>query len=742
MIFGQTLILTLLILNVVTFGLYLMSLGAPDGWRRAGRSAQWLKAAVGALAVFYLGTLFVHNQFAFKYVYENSASAQELLYKISGVWAGQEGTFLLWLFFLSAVGVAVAYAAGEYEGWALIFMSALEVSICALLLKSNPFQLSPEVAADGLGMNALLKNPWMAIHPPIVFLGYALAAAPFVIFLAGAAKGDPAAWARRAWPWAVLSWGVLGIGIFLGSYWAYEVLGWGGYWGWDPVENASLFPWIALGALVHGLFLQGYRRKYVFWNGAMAAAAYILVLFSAFLTRSGVLSEFSVHSFEGLSLYVPLLTILIATGALAVALLAAQARKTIKLEKNDSEKTDARPAFLSWTVIFFWIFFAFVFVGTNFPLISRALMENASPVQTKYYNVTSMAVGVPFAVLLLLCPLYFARRAGGKISMASLVTGIAAGIAAAALCFAIGVRHPALLLFGFAGGAAAATQGLTFVKYLFSGKKNFTAYMSHLGAALLFIGFVVSTAGTKTEQLVLAPGETGRYAGGEITVVGIEPHEHGYSAILKFTGKQSGEAKLTFVSEEARGMAVNRPVVRNSAAGDVYLSPTQIVFRENAVEAPGSGSSGSAHGSFSIRMGETATAGKVQIKFEKFDLEKMKEGIVGVVIKAAYDGKEEEIIPQLVPGPEGMSSQEASMKSVEMSFGVLSIDPANKEVELGWREGQGPAVSANDTMTAAAFTAGWKPCIWIVWLGMIVVSAGIMAAALRRFMRILSKRAA
>jgi len=730
--FGRFLISSLFFLNVISFGFYLISLGSAEGWKRAGRAAQWLKAALSALAVFYLGTLFMHDRFGFKYVYENSSRAQELIYKISALWAGQEGTFLLWLSLLSVVGLALAYTAKEYEGPALMFASVLEISLCALLLRSSPFALAEAAGiADGMGMNALLKNPWMAIHPPIVFLGYALAAAPFVMFAAGVSKGDYTGWARRAWPWAVLSWCVLGVGIFLGSYWAYEVLGWGGYWGWDPVENASLFPWIALGALVHGLFLQGYRRKYVFWNGAMAAAAYFMVIYSTFLTRSGILSDFSVHSFEGITLYKPILFILLLTGVISVVMLVRQGFGIKQPDAAGTQKADWRPVLFSITVILFWIFFAFVFLGTSFPIISKLIMKNAAPIQSKYYVLTSVAVGIPFGLLLMKCPLFFNRRASRAFVTVVSLASLAAGTAAVIICLRVGVKHPALLAFVFTGGAAVVMHGVPFLTNLFTRGGNFGAFIAHFGVGLLFVGIIASSAGMKPNRVVLPVGGSTDVSGRKITLIGLEPFKLGYRAEIEVRDNKTEKLNVDFISQEAQGMAVNRPKIKRSGNGDIYISPENIIVRDSeAGDGEGDGEAGKL---FQLGIGSKVEAEGLKLEFLKFDLSRMKEGYVGVELNVEYDGGTEKVTPYYAPGAGDETAGVAPLKRKDMTVYVAGIDPASRRVVLGIRGGNKKARKTSDYEPRVVLQVSYKPFIWLVWTGMICVSAGSLIAAWRRF---------
>ena len=204
----------------------------------------------------------------------------------------------------------------------VVYLSTF-LGIVAILCKQSPFKLlPPPPPADGVGLNPLLQDPWMVIHPPVMFLGFASLSVPFSFAIAALWKKRWDGWITRALPWALLTFLTLGTAILMGGYWAYKTLGWGGYWGWDPVENTSLVPWLFTAALVHGMFLQRSRKRHRKINLILACTAYAAILYGTFLTRSGVLADFSVHSFIDLGITGWLVGILGTFIVLSVALIA------------------------------------------------------------------------------------------------------------------------------------------------------------------------------------------------------------------------------------------------------------------------------------------------------------------------------------------------------------------------------------------------------------------------------------
>lgn len=205
--------------------------------------------------------LFLTHRFEVEYVYNHSSSDLPWFYLLSGFWAGQEGRFLLWLFLGSLLGIFIVSGRDKtkrdsYQGYTMFFYLLAQITLLVLLLKKSPFSLLPDVPVEGGGLHPLLQDFWMVVHPPVVFLGYAALAVPFAYALAALVKNAYEGWTRLVLPWVGFSCLSLGAGIFLDSYWNYKVLGWGGYWGWDPVENAPLVPWLLSIALMHGLIME------------------------------------------------------------------------------------------------------------------------------------------------------------------------------------------------------------------------------------------------------------------------------------------------------------------------------------------------------------------------------------------------------------------------------------------------------------------------------------------------------
>lgn len=304
-----------------------------EHWFRMARWAYVIHIAAVVLAVGFLFVLIASHQFQYHYVWKHSSTELPIYYMISCFWEGQEGSFLIWIFWNALVGFILIRTSGSWEPMVMLVVSLIQVMLTSMILGvfifgeikvgSSPFMLLSEVIrdpiysidpqfvpSDGTGLNPLLQNIWMVIHPPVIFLGFSLAMVPFAFCVAGLIKNDLIGWIPKGQIWLGVSVGILGLGIMMGAYWAYETLNFGGYWNWDPVENAILIPWLVMLGALHGLILFQKRRQGLFFSSVLVLLGFVLVVYSTFLTRSGILGDSSVHSFTDLGLSGQLLVFL------------------------------------------------------------------------------------------------------------------------------------------------------------------------------------------------------------------------------------------------------------------------------------------------------------------------------------------------------------------------------------------------------------------------------------------------
>ncbi len=367
-----------------------------------------------AAASLFLWILIFENDFSIEYVASYSSTTMPTLYKISAFWAGQQGSFLLWLLIHALIGAVLIFRRTTAAALGIYFL--LQSVLVLLVMAKSPFAENPAEVFEGVGLNPLLQDFWMAIHPPIIFVGYALLAIPFALSLGSLlTEAASRSWLEEARKWTLAAWAFLGAGIFIGGYWAYKVLGWGGYWGWDPVENSSLVPWLLAAVLLHLINLA--RKKSAVLSVAHVAATftYSLVIYGTFLTRSGILGDFSVHSFAGSSIgtAIALVNALVLIGGLSIILTKAKFLPQGKMYESHGEA-----AFIILLSCLLLIFIAaIVWIGMSMPLLSQ-LFGQAAAVDTDFYVKSTAPIALVLAIILIHAFIKFGRAIslGGKIA--------------------------------------------------------------------------------------------------------------------------------------------------------------------------------------------------------------------------------------------------------------------------------------------------------------------------------------
>ena len=351
---------------------------------------------------------FITHDYSFKYVYENSSNNLPTEFLISAVWAGQEGSFLFWLWITVLVGfILYKKPLRMLSNYALIPVFIFIINLLLILLKSNPFLLLAEVPEDGLGLNPLLEDFWMVFHPPMLFLGYASMILPFSLAFSSMIRREYDTWINFGIKYSILGILTLGIGIILGAYWAYKVLGWGGYWGWDNVENVSLIPWLIVIALLHLLIVQKYKKCLIKTNLFLAICSFILIIYGSCLTRSGILSDFSKHSFVdyGIGNYLLLFLLQFITIGFAPFISLFMDKKNLN-EKSLGNFTLNREWGLTITSCLFISYAFLILLGTSYPLITSIIngISNSSNVSINYYETISLPIGCLLTLMLIFLP--------------------------------------------------------------------------------------------------------------------------------------------------------------------------------------------------------------------------------------------------------------------------------------------------------------------------------------------------
>jgi cytochrome c-type biogenesis protein CcmF len=500
--------------------------------RRLARSAQnALLAAFGAAAVAsgVLLAALLRSDFSFVYVAEHTSLELPSPYTISAFWGGQEGSLLLWLLVLtgfSAAAVAFARRTGpDLLAWVVPVLGLVTTFFAFMLVVvSSPFatQVAP---ADGAGLNPSLQNPYMMIHPPMLYLGYVGLTIPFA-FAMGAllARRTDELWIVATRRWTLFAWTALGIGQLLGSHWAYVEVGWGGYYAWDPVENAALMPWLAATAFLHSVMIQEKRGMLKVWNMLLVILAFCLALFGTFLTRSGIVS--SIHSFTQSPLgpwflgFICLITV----GSLALLV----SRLPLLRSRTRMESLVSREATFLYNNLLLVALCLTILWGVTFPILSEAVRGEQITVSGPYYNFFLRVFGIPLLLLMGIGPLVAWRRASLRSLGRSFVwpAGIAVVVGIVLLLLGAGSSPIGLIAYTFSAFVLAsigyefargtrARHALTggswpaaFAELVGRNRRRYGGYIVHASIVLLAIGIVGSSAYDKVKEQKLSPGQT------------------------------------------------------------------------------------------------------------------------------------------------------------------------------------------------------------------------------------------
>ncbi len=726
---GNLSLIFALIAAVASMLLFAAGRNGNRGLLGAGRRLYYVFFLLTALASAYLLYLFLTHQFGVEYVYSYSSSDLPLFYLISSFWAGQEGTFLLWLFLSALLGLFVIRRAGELEGYTMVFYLLIEVFLLALLLKKSPFSLMPFSPQEGRGLNPLLQDFWMVIHPPIIFVGYAALGVPFALGLSALARNDPKSWLKPAFPWAVFACLSLGAGIFIGGYWSYKVLGWGGYWGWDPVENASLVPWLLSIALVHGLVMERTKGSMRRSNFLLAIFCFLLVLYATFLTRSGVLGDFSVHSFADLGINAYLVVFMLLFMVLSFGLFFYRLSRIKHVEAASSVLSTEFTLFLA--VIFLVVSAALVLLGTSSPIITR-LLGTASNVSTRYYVNTQLPLAIVLAAILGLAPLLKFGSTSWSHLRRTLLTALSASLLMTILAFAFGVGNPLYLLFLFVSFFAFASNLWILIRRSKTGLRLSGGYLAHVGLGLMFVGMVASSGYSRSVKLNLHPNRPAEAFGYEFTYLGAQEdtsRQENFLDIRVQKGKSSFVAHPRFYYSDYNQGIMRSPSIKVKLLEDIYLAPVE---RLDSQEIGGS--------RLVMAKGDTASIDGYNIKFLDFDMSthQMESRIrVGAFVEIRRDQQVDTLIPS-------MSMDQSTMEQFQDT--VVFPDGENRLVLEGIEADQG-AVELR-VLTSGQEPQGEllilevsrKPLINVLWLGTVLIMLGLGMATYRRWQESKSPR--
>jgi len=702
-------------------------------------------------AAFLLYNILTH-QFQYTYIWNHSSTKESLNLLIATFYAGQEGSFHLWALWMSIIGIfLMSYTSKDnrYEPQVMGVFTLLQAFILLILIIKSPYLYVWEsfpndvqvgfIPQEGRGLNPLLQNFWMTIHPPILFTGFSAMSIPFCFAIAALIKNEYDRWVKIALPWTLFAACVLGFGIMLGGYWAYGVLGWGGYWAWDPVENSSLIPWITCIAAIHLMIsssvTKGFKKSSLF----LCIMSYILILYSTFLTRSGVLGDASVHSFvdpgQEVYLFLIILLSLFGTGGIGLILFRLKYLKTPK--KTEPVNILSRESALFVGAMTLCAAALVVLIGTSWPIISKGTVE------PDFYNRMNLPLAIMISFIngagILLRWKYseekqFLRSLFLPFILAAILTGIFAFMGMEDILIAI-LASAALFAF-FINIEIAYT---IFRK----NKAKAGAYIAHVGFAFLMLGVIGSARYSVEENLALPLGEPREALGYKLTYLGATPipgdeEKYHFNVKVERDGRMMLLQPVMFYSDYSEGVMKN-PDIANLVVKDLYLSPMSLEVPEQF----------GASDVDSIKKGETKEMKGLKIKFVDFNMSEFnreeiasgKTQTIGADLEVTNGDKTDKVTVKIKYAGDGNPEFIATPinDNIELYLAKISVaDDPDIQIAVVDKN-QKLASPIGVTQETLVLTASIKPYINLVWGGTVVIVIGFIFSIVNRYRSLKSK---
>jgi cytochrome c-type biogenesis protein CcmF len=523
-----------LALAVCAYGIGASLYGVRAGrgeWSQSGRRSVYALALILTVAFAVLELAFLRNDFGFNTVADTSSTTTPTFYRAAAVWSSQEGSLLLWAWLLSLWSSLVLFLTRRRLREVSAYATAILLGfggffVFLMIFYATPFATTSPAPSDGVGLDPLLRHPSMMIHPPMLYSGYTLCIVPLAFGMGALiARRLDAEWIRATRRFALAAWLLLGVGIMLGARWSYAELGWGGYWGWDAVENASLMPWLTGTAFLHSLMIQEKRGMLKVWNASLVLATGTLAIMGTFLVRSGILS--SIHAFGGATLGVPFV-VLIGVLILGSIYLVSSRREVLRSEHRLDSLLSRESVFMANNVVLVGLCFV-IFWGTYFPLISEALTGHEASVGPPWFDRYTVPLALALVLLSGIGPVIAWRRATLAnarrnflapllVALLTLTVLLASGLGAGKP-LAIAMFCCAAFVLGSVGqeywrgvrvrrASAGEPVPVALMALVRRNRRRYGGYVVHIGMAVLFVGVAASSSFQHASELSLSPGQS------------------------------------------------------------------------------------------------------------------------------------------------------------------------------------------------------------------------------------------
>lgn len=691
-------------------------------------------------SLFLMFNIFSHN-FTLTYVWSYSSRNLPFLLLLSSFYAGQEGSFLLWALWMSLVGLMLYFYLKKHQldMLPLSFFSLIVFFISIILIFKSPFanlwESFPDgnipkdfIPQDGRGLNPILENYWIAIHPPVLFLGYSLLAIPFVLYISAFIQKSYDRYIKETSFWTLLGAAILGLGIMLGGFWAYETLGWGGFWGWDPVENSSLVPWIFVTILAHTLILQRVKGGFVRTNYIFAWLSFLGVVYASYLTRSGVLSDTSVHSFVDPGQIVNvLLLIFLAVFTLFPLVLFFLRTKSIP-ETPEKTNINTRQFFVILGTIILFVASIIILVGTSLPIIQGVFGAKKVALEPSFYNLWMTPIAVLILITNAISLLYYWKETSISQVIKKLYYSLLPSLVVAILFLIFNGRNVLFSFLVFASLFSLIINGEKLIQKLLNKNIRIGALISHLGISFLIVGAMLSGGFEKNQTLHLSEGSLRQQAFGyefqllkkeriEINLSDREKYQFHIKVIDK-SGNSILKPIVYWSDFNNFEQPFFEPDIKTYITKDVYLAPKSFIFEDY-------------YNPIILRKGEKVVAPwseKDSVHFLSYDMSSMHMGnnqdhfMFGLVIKFKIDGKEfiDTLYSILNMKASSFSPVWKPLPTKDFAIGFTKFQPdenlEKSSVELTF----GKEILIADVTI--------KPFIILVWIGVVLTVIGFIIA--------------
>ena len=738
------------------------------------------------------------HQYQYKYVFNYSDSTLSTGLLLSTFWGGQEGSFMLWTLFTAIIGIILLEYTSKRGDLEPRVMMVYSLSFTFLLLLVNPLLKSPfnyiwmepsfielkninskflsmpfmqsfifqdqaggksfvgmdqqlyaqlkaagisvnDFIIEGKGLNPLLQNFWMQIHPPILFVGFAMSAVPFAFANASLIKNDYRDWVKQSLPWLLVGTMVLGLAIMLGGYWAYGILGWGGYWGWDPVENSSLIPWLVGVASVHTMLIQkktqssGGAGRFVKTNIILSMLVYILVLYSTFLTRSGILGDSSVHSFAEPGMLVYLLLVIFMLTFLIMGIGGFIYRwKSLNSNFENEDSILSRELALFTGSIALIASAIVIIAGTSAPIFGKS-------VELRFYDELNLPIAIIIGLLNGFSLILKWKSNKAEDLWKKLIAPVAiSAVLTLIVVFLFNVSKLMLIILSFSSLFAIVVNFE--IAYKIARKKTLSlgAYIAHIGIALFLLGVVATGGFTQQESIDLEKGKTTNAFGYNLTFLGYDKIENTERFEFKIKVEKESSSKviapIMFFSSMNNSL-MREPDIWNMFTKDFYVTP--LSYTDGSEE----NSSGSGGTNITLKKGDNIDFKGSKVTFDSFNfppeaMSAMMGGgnfTIGAKLIVDYNGKKFNVEPKMNSTGGNKEYVPVEIADADLKIELTNLDASGSVgLKLSNISNNGDTKVQSEPKEVLSIEASIKPYINLVWTGVLLMVAGFIISAIKR----------